>query len=216
MTDREALLRAIIENPADDAPRLVYADWLDEHGDPDRAEFIRLTTGPAAGHTARVAELLARHGDRWRAEAPVVDGIQWGRDLSGGFVHQAYLASGKSFEAVKDALFSVPLDDLALDGVTTPLIRGVVWDPRLRRLRTLTLCGGFFNRGLITVARSPHVTNLETLYLGGIPHETTDEGGEALLRSPYLKKLRRLYAAGCAFSDDLRAALRRRFPEAVV
>jgi uncharacterized protein (TIGR02996 family) len=42
MTDRAALLRAILEDPADDAPRLVYADWLDEHGDIARAEFIRL------------------------------------------------------------------------------------------------------------------------------------------------------------------------------
>src|SRR5687768_1094845 len=42
MSDRDALLRAIIDNPDDDAPRLVYADWLDEHGDPDLAEFIRL------------------------------------------------------------------------------------------------------------------------------------------------------------------------------
>jgi uncharacterized protein (TIGR02996 family) len=42
MTDRLALIRAIIENPDDDAPRLIYADWLDEHGDPERAELIRL------------------------------------------------------------------------------------------------------------------------------------------------------------------------------
>jgi len=42
MTDGDALLRAVIENVADDAPRLVYADWLEEHGEPERAEFIRL------------------------------------------------------------------------------------------------------------------------------------------------------------------------------
>ena len=42
MTQPDALLAAIRANPADDLPRLVYADWLDEHGDPDRAEFIRL------------------------------------------------------------------------------------------------------------------------------------------------------------------------------
>ena len=42
MSDQDALLAAIRQAPDDDAPRLVYADWLDEHGDPDRAEFIRL------------------------------------------------------------------------------------------------------------------------------------------------------------------------------
>jgi uncharacterized protein (TIGR02996 family) len=35
MHDRDALVRAIIENPDDDAPRLIYADWLNEHGDAD-------------------------------------------------------------------------------------------------------------------------------------------------------------------------------------
>ena len=45
MTDRDALLRAICANPEDDAPRLIYADWLDEHGDPLQAEFIRLQIG---------------------------------------------------------------------------------------------------------------------------------------------------------------------------
>jgi uncharacterized protein (TIGR02996 family) len=37
-----ALLADIVENPADDTPRLVYADWLDENGDGDRADFIRV------------------------------------------------------------------------------------------------------------------------------------------------------------------------------
>lgn len=42
LSDREALLTAIRANPDEDTPRLVYADWLDENGQPDRAEFIRL------------------------------------------------------------------------------------------------------------------------------------------------------------------------------
>jgi uncharacterized protein (TIGR02996 family) len=37
----DPFLRAILERPDDDLPRLIYADWLDEHGDPARAEFIR-------------------------------------------------------------------------------------------------------------------------------------------------------------------------------
>ena len=38
----ENLRRAIYENPDNDAPRRIYADWLDEHGQRDRAEFIRV------------------------------------------------------------------------------------------------------------------------------------------------------------------------------
>jgi uncharacterized protein (TIGR02996 family) len=39
-TDDEAFLRAIVDAPADEAPRLVYADWLDERGDP-RGAYLR-------------------------------------------------------------------------------------------------------------------------------------------------------------------------------
>jgi uncharacterized protein (TIGR02996 family) len=41
-TAGDVLLREVLERPADDSPRLILADWLDEHGDEARAEFIRL------------------------------------------------------------------------------------------------------------------------------------------------------------------------------
>src|SRR5262249_7808777 len=40
--DEDALLRGIRAAPEDDLPRLVYADWLDDHGDASRAELIRV------------------------------------------------------------------------------------------------------------------------------------------------------------------------------
>jgi uncharacterized protein (TIGR02996 family) len=42
MTAAADFLRAIQAAPDDDAPRLVYADWLEEHGEPERALFIRV------------------------------------------------------------------------------------------------------------------------------------------------------------------------------
>jgi len=41
-TEEAALLRAVLGRPDDDVPRLVLADWLDEHGQPERAEFVRV------------------------------------------------------------------------------------------------------------------------------------------------------------------------------
>ena len=41
MTHDEGFLQAILEAPEDDTPRLIYADWLEDQGDP-RGEFIRL------------------------------------------------------------------------------------------------------------------------------------------------------------------------------
>jgi uncharacterized protein (TIGR02996 family) len=63
------LLAAIYEHPDDDAPRLVYADALQERGDP-RGELIALQIRLAteAGQPAmrvRERELLREHGDDW-------------------------------------------------------------------------------------------------------------------------------------------------------
>jgi uncharacterized protein (TIGR02996 family) len=41
MSDDQAFLRALLASPEDDNLRLVYADWLEERGDP-RAAFLRL------------------------------------------------------------------------------------------------------------------------------------------------------------------------------
>jgi uncharacterized protein (TIGR02996 family) len=41
MSDESALLAAILAHPDEDTPRLMYADWLQENGQPERAEFIR-------------------------------------------------------------------------------------------------------------------------------------------------------------------------------
>lgn len=51
MSDGEALLRAILEHPAEDTPRLMYADWLEDvngGNDQDYAEYIRVEVEIAA------------------------------------------------------------------------------------------------------------------------------------------------------------------------
>lgn len=42
MTHEEAFLQSIVENPDDDTPRLIFADWLEENGQGERAEFVRV------------------------------------------------------------------------------------------------------------------------------------------------------------------------------
>ncbi|MBP3958853.1 TIGR02996 domain-containing protein [Gemmata sp. G18] len=62
MNDRDALLAAILAQPDEDTPRLIYADWLDENGEPDRAEFIRLQCRlpHLSRRTAEAKRLIAR------------------------------------------------------------------------------------------------------------------------------------------------------------
>ena len=38
LAEHEAFLRAIYDTPDDDTPRLIYADFLEERGEPERAK----------------------------------------------------------------------------------------------------------------------------------------------------------------------------------
>jgi uncharacterized protein (TIGR02996 family) len=75
MTEEDALQTGIREHPLDDLRRLVYADWLDEHGRPAEAEYLRLvaalaeTTGPidrGSPTAGRLLELTPRLPAEWR------------------------------------------------------------------------------------------------------------------------------------------------------
>src|SRR2546427_10728947 len=74
MSAEQGLLSDICERPEDDTPRLVYADWLDDHDQPERAEFIRVqveraklgVVGPRVAELElRERELLAAHAPDW-------------------------------------------------------------------------------------------------------------------------------------------------------
>ena len=41
--DERDFFDSIRSTPDDDGPRLIFADWLDEHGESDRAEFVRIS-----------------------------------------------------------------------------------------------------------------------------------------------------------------------------
>src|SRR5262249_36337098 len=71
-----ALLQTARQTPEDDSPRLVLADWLEEHSDAVRAEFIRLQCQLAPGapplesrkrkeQERRCQFLLSHHGGAW-------------------------------------------------------------------------------------------------------------------------------------------------------
>jgi uncharacterized protein (TIGR02996 family) len=79
VNEEKAFLSAILADPDDDAPRLVFADWLEERGDP-RGEFIRGQCRLARmrkwddGYTeleTRCGLLERTHRDAWLA--PITD-----------------------------------------------------------------------------------------------------------------------------------------------
>jgi uncharacterized protein (TIGR02996 family) len=73
-TQLAGLVQNCKDEPDDDGLRLILADWLDDHGEPERAELIRLSLAtshakvePAcqAAIHARMARLYHDHGERW-------------------------------------------------------------------------------------------------------------------------------------------------------
>jgi uncharacterized protein (TIGR02996 family) len=74
MNEEAGFLRAIVAEREDDTHRLVFADWLDDHGDSARAEFIRtqvqlarIAPGDADYDELKLTEqrLLKRHAVGW-------------------------------------------------------------------------------------------------------------------------------------------------------
>ena len=58
--EQAQLLAAIVAEPDEDTPRLVYADWLQENGDTEQAQFIRDSIVLARAPHGSETESLAR------------------------------------------------------------------------------------------------------------------------------------------------------------
>src|SRR5262245_43908309 len=83
MTDEETFLAGIYADPDADWPRLVSADWLEEQGRTERAEFIRLQCRIARGDPYdlaegdRMSDLADQHRQAWAGHLPKYDGTVW-------------------------------------------------------------------------------------------------------------------------------------------
>lgn len=105
MSDEKALLAAIWEHPHDDTVRLAYSDWLQENGQAERAEFIRVQVEAAnLGYwddsPRKLALLHAEErlkkafGTTWRSEVP---GSSRQERFSRGFILPGRRFSTKAF-----------------------------------------------------------------------------------------------------------------------
>ena len=89
MTEQD-FLQSIYHDADDDVPRLIFSDWLEEHGNPDRAQFIRLQLACANDETGDASrpelmeqerELFERHKEEWLRELPELPGVEWAPHL---------------------------------------------------------------------------------------------------------------------------------------
>ena len=193
MSEFLALIRACKAEPEDDAPRLVLADWLEDHGDAERAAFIRRQVAKPN------AEVLTANPD-WAGE--------WGRWASGRNTRSGNdfcrTAFRRGFLHVSD-FYSELYDDLRLiqhppfdwtwvegikfgswhDGDWSPLFHC----PRLLELNWLEFIDDHYHSNLVPpLAVCPHLTNLQ--HLRFLMVQPGDDGLRRLSQSSSLGGLR--------------------------
>jgi uncharacterized protein (TIGR02996 family) len=197
MTQHDAFLRAILETPDDDTPRLVYADWLDEHDDSPRAEFIRVQCRLAAMDEydperldlpRREYELLADHWGEWAA--PLVGRVtRW--QFRRGFVADVEMSAGQFLKEARWLLDFAPIEEVCISFPTLEEVRALVRSRHLRRITGLNLDHAKLgDAGAALLAESPNVGRLQHLSLQFT--ETGSAGLLALVGSPHFNSLRSL------------------------
>lgn len=205
-----AFLDAIVAAPDDDAHRLVDADWLDEDGQPHRAEFIRLQcrldpdreryddAAINAGH-ARVNRLLRSSEpgrtalelleDRWfdgvcGGLAGAHPAFEWRR----GFVETLALHAGLFVRYGRELRRRHPLARKLVVFCLNGWGERLAACPWLAGLREIELACWYSDDDLGAMTRSPHLRSVERVvcWPGG--------GGqaEALARAPAWPALREL------------------------
>ena len=196
--EQAGFLQAILDDPADQDVRLIFADWLDERDDP-RGEFIRLQCQladlPADDPRTRrlrqrERELLADHEPTWAGSLPWV-ASQW--EYRRGFVERV-VVSLPEFIATADQLAQLaPIRELHLRG-GHPRQTGVV-------------------SALLAWPPAKHLIALELPYF-----PLDDAGAEQLVKAEQLARLEsfrfpRMPTGTPGVSSAARQLLRARFGE---
>jgi uncharacterized protein (TIGR02996 family) len=193
VSDGDALLAAIAAHPDDDTPRLVYADWLDEHNDPGpagrasspggagpgtnaiRAEFIRVQV---AVHRleARPAEEQREHVHLWRRQQELLDNHR--RDLLGpiademhaldavferGFLSQVQLSAPAFLKNARSVAALRPAPRVRLECTGEVQLAAVVACAEAACVESLALSGSVPARLYADLGNARHFARLEVL-----------------------------------------------------
>ncbi len=176
MIERDAFLREIAANPDDDTPRLIFSDWLDEKGEPEPAEFIRIQCALASSklsekqrHDLRVRErelLDARRHEWCQTIGLPIEEVSFERGLiarmrlsewdDGRLLDPEYATSLATLTELDLSGLQLGDDGLVEFAKTAQL-------PALRKL--ILSDNGITNVGATALASAKGIPRLDTLYL---------------------------------------------------
>ncbi|MFO0599800.1 MAG: TIGR02996 domain-containing protein [Myxococcaceae bacterium] len=137
--DGAALLAEVLAHPADDRPRLVYADFLTERGDV-RGEYIARECAGQDG-----SELLAEHGERWAGVSQRLFA-----SFRRGFVEHVATSEPDALGELEALLEREPVTSIALTGRRRFDVAHLAARAQMQRLERLTL-----SRDLLAVPAIP-------------------------------------------------------------
>jgi uncharacterized protein (TIGR02996 family) len=199
MTDGDALLAAVIAHPDDDTPRLVYADWLQENGQPERAEFIRLQIERELGDAntigywdlrRRESTLLSKHRKEWGR--PVRQLLPSSRYVfRRGFVEGVETEASLYLRSETELYAAAPLRDVVVRNVPNFVELSLRRRPQCVRLRAITSPGwgvhARVERDLLTMAPrqlEPHLATGRWLVIAWAIWSVPDRGAISQALTP--------------------------------
>ncbi len=195
------LLQEIADDPDDDLTLLAYADWLEENGDPEWAELIRLDLQPGGPEdVGRRQELTwAVAARRLAPFARHVQGGSFERGLLRVHVStRAFLTN--AFQANAVGWFEkARVHGLRLSGGTTESWSRIADSPVLAAVRDLELASPVQTlAGLERLLSSRHLAGMNTLRDSTCAHFA--QAIQMLTDAP-LSRLRRLFLANAGISE---------------
>jgi uncharacterized protein (TIGR02996 family) len=214
MTHEDAFLQDILENPEDDTPRRIYADWMLDHDDPviaARGEFIHIQCDlahlPAESPQAAVLlrrqdQLLETHAREWGSLYRRLGCTCW--EYRRGFVEGAGMPAFAFLSQAATLFRSGPLRELKLYQAAA-VVHDLAGCPYLARVRSLDLeSNDLGDADLEVLTSSPHLGELSTLLLWC--NRVGDAGVRALLGGS-LPRLVRLDLSNNTVGDEGAEAL---------
>jgi len=205
MSDHDTFLASICANPDDDAPRLIYADWLEEQGDSTRAEFIRLQIEHAHLTSdsnrrewieSRLKKLERAFRKQW---AEPLKGMADSCEFFRGFVMSVTMPAER-FPICAEALFRLsPVRSITFKSPVGFMHR-VANCPFLERLSVVKFLS-FYNVAVEAISSGDPFSPMATTI--GVPDDRIgDIDLHALITSPFATRLTWLYLDGGNISTD--------------
>ncbi|MCI0701007.1 MAG: TIGR02996 domain-containing protein [Planctomycetia bacterium] len=218
MNEESAFIGAIVESPDDDTLRLVFADWLEENGQPERAEFIRIECEQASIRDDGIApnewdsprfwelqkraeELYKRHAGKWFGE--LFKAHRGEMNTRRGFPYHVALTARKFIDCGEALFRAAPTIEDVFIGRLGRNMPEFARCPALGHVRQLT----FFETPFWTAeaeefAQSPYLGNLREFKIPYTDTQIGPRGAAALANAKSLRQLQHLNLYNHAIFDE--------------